>query len=349
MTVGLVSLLLLTLLGVDPSPATDMFLVTMRSDQRVAAAQVPTLLESLTIKPGTTVLDLGAGAGLLTEGLAKAVGPQGKVIATEIDPVLVEELEKLKASRGLANVSVLQVQALGLDPAYTKARYDLVVLVGVYEFMFDPKAFFSALKPYLNPGARVVVVHPKVYPGLAEDRVIDLDAVRSAVGREGDDSPMLKVVSKQSVNSFIINNNMSTSGYQALVGELNSALADPAFTRAVMEYAVRHGNLGLDGLVREVGNNRQYLFRWLLNRFSGAFNKSKDQLSAYEKKGIWTINWIILEARYIGPEGVMDGYAIKDDPLQPPLEVKKDFESCGYRYQGQLNRLHFYDILQFGN
>jgi precorrin-6B methylase 2 len=38
------------------------------------------------LKAGQTVADIGAGTGLLSVPVAKAVGPRGRVFAVEIDP-----------------------------------------------------------------------------------------------------------------------------------------------------------------------------------------------------------------------------------------------------------------------
>jgi len=47
----------------------------------------------LDIRPGSTIADIGAGRGFWTARLAAAVEPGGKVIATEIQPVLVTQLK----------------------------------------------------------------------------------------------------------------------------------------------------------------------------------------------------------------------------------------------------------------
>src|SRR5271154_4744278 len=43
-------------------------------------------IDALALKEGETVVQIGAGAGYYTAILAQLVGPQGKVVAYEIDP-----------------------------------------------------------------------------------------------------------------------------------------------------------------------------------------------------------------------------------------------------------------------
>ncbi len=62
------------------------------------------VVEALGIKPGSVVADIGAGSGLLTVHLARAVAPSGKVVATDVDGAVLELLKARLKSSNLANV-----------------------------------------------------------------------------------------------------------------------------------------------------------------------------------------------------------------------------------------------------
>jgi cyclopropane fatty-acyl-phospholipid synthase-like methyltransferase len=62
------------------------------------------LVGMLTIKPGNTVAEIGAGNGAMAVRVAKKVGPAGRVIATEIDPALVERIRQRARNASLDNV-----------------------------------------------------------------------------------------------------------------------------------------------------------------------------------------------------------------------------------------------------
>jgi FkbM family methyltransferase len=60
-------------------------------------------------KRGDLVFDIGAYCGVFTSELSRAVGPQGKVIAFEPDPLNVELLRRNITRHNLSNVTVAQV------------------------------------------------------------------------------------------------------------------------------------------------------------------------------------------------------------------------------------------------
>lgn len=54
---------------------------------------VKKLISKTDISIGDTVLDIGAGKGIITKALCEAVGDTGRVYAVEIDPVLTDEVK----------------------------------------------------------------------------------------------------------------------------------------------------------------------------------------------------------------------------------------------------------------
>src|SRR5262245_25394721 len=62
------------------------------------------VVEALGIKPGSRVADVGAGSGLLTVHLARAVAPNGKVVATDVDHTVLELLKQRLKTAKLADV-----------------------------------------------------------------------------------------------------------------------------------------------------------------------------------------------------------------------------------------------------
>jgi FkbM family methyltransferase len=67
------------------------------------------------VRPGDTVLDIGANIGLVTLRLAKRVGPSGTVHAFEPNPAIAGRLRASLERNGIANVQLHQV-ALGAVP-----------------------------------------------------------------------------------------------------------------------------------------------------------------------------------------------------------------------------------------
>src|SRR5437763_5774827 len=73
-------------LGVTPSRRMGQnFLI----DRQVLAE----IVAAADVQPGQTVLEVGPGLGILTAALVDAVGPDGKVVAVELDKRVAEYLQ----------------------------------------------------------------------------------------------------------------------------------------------------------------------------------------------------------------------------------------------------------------
>lgn len=75
------------------------------------------MLDAARIKSGSRVLDIAAGAGDQTLDIARRVGENGFVLATDISPCILELAQHNAAAEGFAHVKtrVADAQALGLD------------------------------------------------------------------------------------------------------------------------------------------------------------------------------------------------------------------------------------------
>src|SRR5438128_4957396 len=105
---------------------------TAREQQRFDSERKPEkVIEALGIKPGSRVADIGAGSGLLTVHLARAVAPNGKVVATDVDGAVLENLlaQRMQAA-GLADV--VERRVVDADrPGLEAGQYDAILLAEV--------------------------------------------------------------------------------------------------------------------------------------------------------------------------------------------------------------------------
>ncbi|MBB5711712.1 class I SAM-dependent methyltransferase [Sphingomonas xinjiangensis] len=108
------------------------------------------------IKRDMTVADIGAGEGYYTIRLGQRVGKEGRVVAEDIVPQVIERLGERVVRERLANVSV----RLGLpaDPRLPEASFDRVLMVHMYHEIESPYEFLWRLRPSLAPGGQVIVV-----------------------------------------------------------------------------------------------------------------------------------------------------------------------------------------------
>jgi SAM-dependent methyltransferase len=113
-------------------------------------------IDALDLKRGMIVADIGAGSGYMTVRLAKKVGPTGKVYGEDIQPQMIDLLQKRVAKEKITNV----VPLLGLtdDPKLPPASLDLELLVDVYHEFSEPQKMLRGLRGALKPGGRLVLL-----------------------------------------------------------------------------------------------------------------------------------------------------------------------------------------------
>jgi len=143
-------------------------------------------IAALDLAPGAVVADVGAGSGYYTVRLAKVVGPKGRVVATDLQPGMLDLLRAKVAREGLANVEIVQGRAD--DPVLPAKTFDLVLMVDVYHELASPQAFVRKLKAALKPDGRLVLIEfrkedPRV--PIREEHKMSVDQVREELGADG--------------------------------------------------------------------------------------------------------------------------------------------------------------------
>jgi len=114
------------------------------------------VVETLALRPGDLVADLGSGSGYFTFRLAAAVGPQGKVYAVDVDREMNDLLAKTIKEKNIGNVEV--ILALLDDPLLPPTGVDLVFTVNTYHHFENRVAYFQRMRKYLRPGGRIAVI-----------------------------------------------------------------------------------------------------------------------------------------------------------------------------------------------
>ncbi len=124
--------------------------------ERDAVNESGQIVRLLGLTPGMSVADIGAGSGYHTVRLARALGPSGRVLAQDVMPNYLADLQKRVRDEGLQNIT------LGLgdphDPRLPAGSADAAILVHMYHEIEQPFAFLYNLVPALKPGAKVGIV-----------------------------------------------------------------------------------------------------------------------------------------------------------------------------------------------
>lgn len=113
-------------------------------------------LDALELKAGMVVADIGAGSGYYSALMAKRVGPAGRVFATDIQPGMIDLLNRRITAERLENVTAV----LGGvdDPKLPAHSLDLAIMVDVYHELQAPQAFLQRLRECFKPDGRLVLL-----------------------------------------------------------------------------------------------------------------------------------------------------------------------------------------------
>jgi SAM-dependent methyltransferase len=116
-----------------------------------------------------TVLEPGPGLGFFTLDLARMVGPEGRVVALDVQPRMIEGLRRRAQRAGLAERiegRLVGSEGLGLEDLVGKA--DFVLVFAVAHEVSDIEAFFKELHAAMKPGARMLLTEPRGHVNEAE-------------------------------------------------------------------------------------------------------------------------------------------------------------------------------------
>jgi FkbM family methyltransferase len=113
------------------------------------------VVASLQLEDDDVVVDLGAGTGYYTRRLARAV-PAGRVIAVDIQPEMLEILQRQVRAEGLEHVET--ILATESDPGLQPNSVDMTLIVDAYHEFAYPREVMEAVFRATRPGGRVAIV-----------------------------------------------------------------------------------------------------------------------------------------------------------------------------------------------
>jgi predicted methyltransferase len=154
----------------------DVWVQRFETESREVFAQRQRIVDAMAISPGQSVADIGAGTGLFTLMLAKAVGPQGKVYAVDIVPEFLTHIRSNAEAAGLHNIETVLCEEDSVE--LPSRAVDLAFLCDTYHHFEYPRSTLASIHRALRPGGSMFVVDFKRIPGESRDWV--LNHVRAA-------------------------------------------------------------------------------------------------------------------------------------------------------------------------
>ncbi len=142
----------------------------LEREEREREERTDLLMTALALTPGMVVADIGAGTGYLSRRMARAVGPDGRVLAVDVQPQMLRMLQRLAREPGLGNI----VPSLGAedDVRLPAGSVDLAIMVDVYHELAAPYEVLASILRALKPGGRVAFVEYR-----AEDPRVPIKAL----------------------------------------------------------------------------------------------------------------------------------------------------------------------------
>jgi ubiquinone/menaquinone biosynthesis C-methylase UbiE len=113
------------------------------------------LLELADLRPGEHVLDVACGTGLVTIPAARSVGPEGRVLATDISDGMVAAARSMCADAGVTGVEFARMGAENLD--VESGAFDAALCALGLMYVPEPDAALRQIRDALRPGGRMVL------------------------------------------------------------------------------------------------------------------------------------------------------------------------------------------------
>lgn len=134
----------------------DEWAAVLESGRRLASLDIENVVSAVAPQPGSVVADIGAGTGIFSVPLARAIGPAGTVLAVEVDPGFREHVRERADAAGLDNVE--WVLGEYEDPMLPRRDVDLAFFHDVLHHVADRQTYLRNLARYMAPSSRVAVV-----------------------------------------------------------------------------------------------------------------------------------------------------------------------------------------------
>jgi len=119
------------------------------------------------VRDGMVILEPGCGMGYFTLPLARMVGPEGRVVAVELQGKMLSVLGRRAGKAGLSDrIELRQAGAEGLGVEDLSDKVDFAAAIHLVHEIPDRGVFFAQILKALKPGGKLLVVEPKGHVSL---------------------------------------------------------------------------------------------------------------------------------------------------------------------------------------
>ena len=114
------------------------------------------MVKELNLKPGMTVADIGSGNGYHTLMMAEIIGQKGTAYAVDIQPEMLQMLEKRADKAGMKNIKSIVNRYWDTD--LPDSSIDFALMADVYHEFSHPEQMLSSIRRALKPEGIVTLL-----------------------------------------------------------------------------------------------------------------------------------------------------------------------------------------------
>jgi arsenite methyltransferase len=114
------------------------------------------IMETLSLKPGQIIADIGPGGGYFTYRFAKTVGDKGKVYAVDTNQEFLAFIKKQAMEQRVTNIVTMHTASE--HPDLPKHTFDYVFLRNVSHHLPNRVEYFQRLKETLKPDGKIAII-----------------------------------------------------------------------------------------------------------------------------------------------------------------------------------------------
>jgi ubiquinone/menaquinone biosynthesis C-methylase UbiE len=113
------------------------------------------VMDAMSLRPGMTLAEIGAGEGRYVMQLAHRVGETGRVWAEDIDEAALSHLRQRCARWGIRHVTIVRGEVT--DPKLPPGVPDRIFVISSYHHFADPVTLLRNARAALKPGGRLAI------------------------------------------------------------------------------------------------------------------------------------------------------------------------------------------------
>ena len=117
------------------------------------------VVESIALKPGQSIADIGCGGGYFSLRFAEMVGKEGRVYAIDTKPEFLEYVKNSAKEKGLDNVVPMLISGDKLD--LPQKSLDFIFMRNVTHHIPNRVEYFGNLKQFLKTDGKIIIIEYK--------------------------------------------------------------------------------------------------------------------------------------------------------------------------------------------